>query len=339
MKKLLYAVFLFFLGFGSMNAQLQRPPALSQYMFNPMSSNPGYAGFHDMLIVSNLFRSQLTSGFRNYTNTFNVHSSLPIDHLGAGLNVTFDQVGITSSIGLDLAFSYQFIFGANQLSFGLQGSFFHASSDFSKLEYSGGSDGAYAQEFIPTSGGTINKPNFGTGVMYRGRKFFGGVSVPRILAMNQAQESVFQSGDSTLSAVRNARFNSYFTASFGTILQASNRVELKPSFMFKYVRETGMLLDLNFSALFNQVIWGGISFRNAVQNPQNGSQSLWANLNSIALMGQLQVNEKLKVGFSYDIPVNREVFLGLQGYKYPFELMVNYNLAVFEVQGVHTFLF
>ena len=115
-KKLL-AVFVGIFAFAMQGfGQAQLPPAISQYMFNPMSSNPAYAGFYDMASISNLFRGQINSGYNMYTNTLNVHSSLPIDKMGAGLNIGYDQTGITSAINIDLALSYKLTFGANKLS-------------------------------------------------------------------------------------------------------------------------------------------------------------------------------------------------------------------------------
>ena len=341
MKKLLLTIILGITAFVGSFSQVQLPPAISQYMLNPMSSNPGYAGFYDMMIVSNLFRTQPGTNFASYTNTLNLHTSLPIDKMGAGINIGYDQIGITKSINLDLALSYKLEFGANKLSFGVQGSFYRLENDFNKLEYS---DEYFKNEFIPENNQPFNTPNFGTGVMYSGRKFFGGISVPRILRVSKDFNSIYETianNDTTeTSTSRTARYNPYFTASFGTIIHATNLIEIKPSFMVKYVDELGgVLVDLNTSALINKTIWTGISFRNSVQRTDVSSSNGRVNLiTSIGLMGQLQINEKLKAGLSYDLPLNGKLARALIG-RYPIELMVSYNIMAFEEQGIHTFLF
>jgi type IX secretion system PorP/SprF family membrane protein len=315
----------------------QLPPALSQYMFNPLSSNPAYAGFYDMTVVSNLFKGQIGNNFNLLTNSFNVHSSLPVDHLGAGFNATIDQAGITTSINLDLALSYKFQYKANKLSFGAQGSFFHLQNDFSKLTYDQSNNGSYEGLYIPLNNSTINKPNFGLGAMYAGRKFFGGISIPRLFSIQED----YQFGITADSSKKNylSRYQPYTTASFGKIIHVKDKYEIKPSFMAKYVPGVSMLLDLNFSILLHQKLWLGSSLRNSFQNPKTSFGDQKFSFNTLALMGQVQVNSQFKVGFSYDLSLNATTIASQKGIKAPFEIMLNYNLATFNEQAVHTFLF
>ncbi len=334
---LLISIFssLFFKGHG----QAQLPPAISQYMFNPMSCNPAYAGFYDMAIGSNLFKSQI-SGFNMFTNALNFHTSLPVDKMGAGINLTYDQVGITQAINVDFVFSYKLVFGANKLSFGAQGSVFNGKNNFDLLKYDvdgiSTNDDIYKYEFIPESQSSITKPNFGLGFLYSGRKFFGGISVPRLFSMvDNAQFVNNQSSSSNYST----RYQPYFTASFGKIIHIKNRYELKPSFMTKYITEVGLLADLNASLLFKKVLWAGISIRNSIQNPEENSGQIFSAFNSIGLMAQLQASSKLKVGFSYDFLLSNQTLRSQRGYGAPFEIMAAYNFAIFEEQGVHTFLY
>ena len=319
--------------------QSQLPPAISQYMFNPMSSNPAYAGFYDMATGSNLFRGQIggVNDFKLFTNTLNFHSSLPIDKMGAGVNITYDQAGITRVVNMDFALSYKLSFGPNKLSFGAQGTIFSGKNDFDLLQYKGGDDDqTYRDLFIPTDQSAITKPNFGLGVIYSGRKFFGGVSIPRLFSI--VEENQFVLSD-TNTENYNTRYQPYYTASFGKIIHLKDRFELKPSFMTKYVSQIGLLLDLNFSMLYNQTIWTGISIRNSIQNPEQDSKRVFSAFNTLGLMAQAQVSDKLKVGFSYDILLNLQTIKSQYGIKAPFEIMASYNLAIFEEQGVHTFLF
>jgi len=327
------------INFG-LNAQVELPPSISQYMFNPLSTNPGYAGFYDMTIASNLFRTGISSGQKNITNTFNLHSSLPVDNLGAGINVNYNRVGITTALNIDLSLSYKLTFGDNKLSFGVQGSLFHAKSNFSRLDFIGERDGdfTYRDQFIPVNDDEgLTKPNFGAGVMYSGRKFFGGFSVPRIIALSQtfnistAAEDGSEDFEST--------YKPYFILTGGFVISPKHSLDIKPSFLTRYVEGRGLAIDLNTSILFNKVLWGGISLRNSLQNPEGKGLDITKAFNSIALMGQVQATEKIKVGLSYDLPLRSDIYRGLNGFSHPLEVVLNYNIASFEEQGVHTFLY
>ena len=60
-------------------------------------------------------------------------------------------------------------------------------------------------------------------------------------------------GDTT----ETSRFNPYYSVSFGTVIQVRDVVQMKPSFMLKYINDAGMLLDLNYSVLIREMIWTG----------------------------------------------------------------------------------
>ena len=115
---------------------------------------------------------------------------------------------------------------------------------------------------------------------------------------------------------------------------------MKPSFMLKYIQQTGMLLDINYSILYKQTLWVGLSLRNALQKPENTNLDILKRINSVAILGQLQLNDKFKAGVSYLIPMNPELFRSSKyGIENPFELMISYNISVFEEQSIHTFLY
>ena len=336
MKKLITSFAFSLLAFTSGISQVELPPALSQYMFNPMSSNPGYAGFYDMMTISNLFRTQIAGGFQSRTNTLNMNTSLPVDRMGAGINLNYDQIGITKSINLDLALTYKLTFGANKLSVGVQGSLYRLENAYNLLEY-GGSN-SFEDEFTPDNNEPLNSPNFGVGLIYKGRKFFGGISMPRIMTTTQDLTSSYLVDGEDVTSTRVARYSPYLTASLGTIIHVSDLLEVKPSFMYKTVDGLGSLLDVNTSVLFNKVLWAGVSLRNSYQSPDETSVSSINLLTSVNLMAQYQINEKFKVGFSYELPVNTKTGTAL-ALRSPFEILASYNLAVFEEQGVHTFLY
>ena len=234
-----------------------------------------------------------------------------------------------------MALSYQLNFGSNKLSLGAQGSFYSSRTDFSKLDYV---SEEYRNLFEPITYDRLNKPNFGLGVMYAGRKFFGGVSVPRLFAISPGY-TFKQDNTGNISNPIGSRYQPYVTASLGKIFHYKDKMEIKPSFMVKHVNKVGVLMDLNISMLYKHIIWTGLSLRNSIQRPDADASRLLYSFNTLALMAQAQLSDRFKAGFSYDIVLVSQALRSQRGYKAPFEIMVNYNLAIFEEQGVHTFLF
>jgi hypothetical protein len=189
---------------------------------------------------------------------------------------------------------------------------------------------------VPENQSSLTKPNFGMGVMYSGRNFFGGISIPRLFSIVAENQFVLVNDSITNTTTR---YQPYYTASFGKIIHVQDRFELKPSFMTKYVTELGLLMDLNFSVLYKKSLWTGISIRNSIQNPDGSASRVFTAFNSIGLMAQAQLTDRLKVGGSYDIQLNAQALKSQKVFRAPFEVMIGYNFAMFEEQGVHTFLY
>ena len=134
MKKSYLAIaFLIFLGIFSGNAQ--QDPQYTQYMYNTVSVNPGYAGSRGHISIAALHRSQWVGlDGAPKTQTFNVHSPIGYRGVGLGLSIVNDEIGPTSETNIDIDFSYTIWTSTEgRLSFGLKASANLLDIKFSEL--------------------------------------------------------------------------------------------------------------------------------------------------------------------------------------------------------------
>lgn len=292
----------------------QQNPLSGQYMFTPMVLNPAYAGFYDMFSATASYREQwrkIPGGPK--TSLLNAHSSLPIDKMGAGFTILRDEFGIQNNTEVTLAGSYKIKMEHNTFAFGLQGGFVNYSLRYDELFQKDLSDDLF--------NGGINqnliRPNFGFGAMYLTKRYFIGLSVPRILETN--------------SVTGHSMYLRHYYGMFGYIINL-HQIKIKPSVLVKTYEQNGAIsarnvsIDLNTSILLYNKLWAGVSLRD---------------LSDFALMAQLQLSRYLKVGYSFEIPFNEQIRkAGGGNLQLPtHELMLNVNLKVLDVQAVQGFLF
>ena len=136
----------------------QQDVQYSNYMFNKLMHNAGYAGSKDAACLSISHRSQwlglegapTTTGIQFHTPAFN-------DKVGFGLYIQNDRLGITDDWELGLSYAYHLLLGKRngKLSIGLLGMIRQYSVNFSEGIVIDQSD-----ESLPKTDGTKYVPNF-----------------------------------------------------------------------------------------------------------------------------------------------------------------------------------
>lgn len=103
----------------SIPALAQQDPMYSQYMFNPLSINPAYAGSRGILNGALSFRQQWV-GFEGAPSTQVVAINSPTrkGKVGLGLEVVADQLGPKKSTAGYLNYAYPYAFGQRQIGVG-----------------------------------------------------------------------------------------------------------------------------------------------------------------------------------------------------------------------------
>ena len=141
-------------------------------------------------------------------------------------------------------------------------------------------------------------PNFGTGIYYRSERFYAGFSIPFIL-----QNSFDDSSD-----MLQARQLRHYFLTAGYLFDLNPHLKLKPHVLVKSVAGAPVNIDLNANLLVREVVWLGLSLRN---------------LNSVNALLEVQLNNKLRLGFAYDF-INSELGNVSSGSG---EIMLNYRVA------------
>ena len=102
----------------------QQDPLFTQYMYNKLAINPGYAGSHDLFSVEAITRFQWVGIIGSpRTISFTANTPLRNPHIGLGFYAYRDQLGPTIDYGVMGNFTYRLIFDHSKLCFGINAGF------------------------------------------------------------------------------------------------------------------------------------------------------------------------------------------------------------------------
>lgn len=249
----------------------QQDPQYTQYMYNTMSVNPGYAGQREVLSITGLYRTQWV-GIEGApkTQSFGIHSPLANDKIGLGLSIVNDKLGPASETFFNGNFSYTIKVDdkETELSFGLNAGFHLLSTDWSKGKFQN-PDSAFNENV------NLFSPIIGAGLYLHSSKWYLGLSVPNFITTehyDDFQESI---------AVERL----HYYAIGGFVIDINQTTKLKPAFLVKAVSGAPLIADLSVNALFNDKITLGVAYR-------------WDD--SLAGIIGFQVSEEFYLGYAYD---------------------------------------
>jgi type IX secretion system PorP/SprF family membrane protein len=234
MKKVLFLIVFALVSFNSFG---QQDPMYTQYMYNTLSVNPGYAGSRDALSITGLLREQWVGiDGAPSTQSLTLHSPIYNDNMGLGLSVVNDRVGPIHQTMLFADYSYSIQTTANaKLAFGLKAGVNILQADLLALHSNNAGD--------PAIYNADNKllPNVGVGIYYYSDKGYVGLSAPKLL-----QQSIQSYNNGTVQ--ENIERRHYFLIG-GYVFDLSENIKFKPSFLVKAVQGAPY-----------QLIYQGISF-------------------------------------------------------------------------------
>lgn len=276
------------------NAQFD--PNFTQYMFNEMAYNPGYAGSRECLSATMLYRQQwvgLDGAPSTLTGT--VHAPVMGGKIGAGLNFVNEKIGVSQRTGVSVNGAYRLGLKNATLSFGLQLGLVSLSENLAELNLQND------QQFM-VNAGRRTAPNLGFGMFYSTSKWYAGLSIPR-LVYNRLDVS---SGSTEVQNSFNVDYFHYYVTG-GGVIAVNNTIKVRPNMMMKVVKGAPAQLDINANVLFNDFIWSGLGYRSG---------------DAINLMIGAHINKQLRIGYSYDYTLSL-----LQDYNTgSHEIMLGYDL-------------
>jgi type IX secretion system PorP/SprF family membrane protein len=266
----------------------------TQYIFSQLSVNPAYAGNNIDLNITALSRKQWIGldGSPTSVSLFadgtvlggnprkerNTHKDRKVPlfsnnkKLGIGLILFNEKVGVNNTFHAKTAYSYKINFSADtRLSFGLQAGIMSFKQSFDKLENIESNDEIFQDNI------NLVRFNIGSGVFFETQHYFMGFSVPSII--KSSLEPKEKTGESQL--------RQYFFSA-GYLFYLNPHFKLKPTIMVRHTEELPTQFDLNVHLLYNDRIWGGISYRYK---------------SSINISTKILITQSLNVGFAYDFAI------------------------------------
>jgi type IX secretion system PorP/SprF family membrane protein len=304
MKKI--AILAGFLGLFSSSFG-QQIPQYSQYLRNQFMANPAAAGTYDFKDVTLSGRSQWT-GFDNAPMTSYLSIASPIGRkakvrydpgirtgsgpvknpeVGTGKfkhaiggQVLVDQYGAfrkmqfaaTYAVHLPLSKTVNMSFGAKV---GLSNNAFIQSR---AVVLDPTNDKTYVD--YTSNNSRKNILDIGAGLYVYSNRFFVGV------AADQLTKNMVNFG----SASANFDPQMYFNATGGIKLKANDNITITPAFIVKYMTPAPVSIEGTIQVEYKEWLWAGFSYRNT---------------DAIIGMIGLNINKKLKFGYSYDYSVSR----------------------------------
>lgn len=286
----------------------QQEPHYTNFMFNKLPLNPGYAGSKDVACFNALHRSQWLGWGEGAptTQTVSFHTPLFSQRVGLGLGIVHDALGLTNQWRGNVAYAYRPKIGKGNLGIGIMGSII-------SHEYKG-SEAVTTNPNDPIVSYLNNNkyvPNFGTGVYYNTDKFYAGISIPTLL-----KNSLDYSSTGVTTTTYTERRHMYLMA--GALFDLSEKVQFKPALLVKYIGGNDENLmnggiaapfdaDINAMFLFSKVFGLGATYRLG---------------DSVDFLALYQAGQQFKLGVGYDLSLNE-----LQDYSNgSIEIMAEYCL-------------
>ena len=273
MKKIIQIVLLLFLFIGSKNITAQQDPMYSMYMFDKMLINPAFTGSADWAVGTLKFRKQY-SGLEGAptTQTFNFHTPITKRHIGLGVKVINDKVGIMNNLNAALLYSYHLNFAGGKLSFGLETGIYSRKIEYSELILSDEIDNS-----IPETNSSSMVPDVSWGLYYQKKQFYAGFSQAHLLKSNF--------NDNTTSPSQSHLYNHMYLLS-GTVFDINKKISIEPSFSLKMVAAAPMQLDVNSMVYYDDKIGVGIQYRTS---------------EAIVALLKVNIKDQFRIAYSYDM--------------------------------------
>jgi len=266
----------------------QQEQQYTQFMYNKLAINPGYAGSYDGPCLTGIYRNQWM-GLDGAPQTIALSFDMPLlnKRVGVGLNMVSNKIGISNRVTIDGTYTYRLPLGRGTLGIGVQGSVRYINMDYGDSRLIA-TEGVVNDNSIPVGEQSKYVPNFGAGVYYHTNKFYFGISVPRFLKNNVD----FNDTDNVL-----GREVDHIYAMAGILLPVSKSIKLQPQVLLKYASNTPFDIDVNLNAIIKEKYTVGVTYR------AGGSTSTGIG-ESLDLLVSAYITNNFMFGLSYDFTLS-----------------------------------
>jgi type IX secretion system PorP/SprF family membrane protein len=257
----------------------QLTPVTNQYVLNPLTINPAFAGNRGSLNIAAFYRKQWV-GLPGAPETLTFAADAPFfdKKVGLGLIIITDKVGVTRENQILSNYSYKIRIGEGNLSFGLGVGLITSNTAWSDLVVLDPGDELYLVDSP-----VFVVPSISFGTYYSNHNYFAGFSIPKFLSY----EFNYNKNNYSIS-VDPGQYN--YMLSTGYLFDVTEKFKILPSTLIIYTPGQNVLFDLNVHVNFLDRFWLGGSYRNS---------------RSVAGLFQFQINPQFKIAYTYDFDLDQ----------------------------------
>lgn len=232
----------------------QQDPQFTQFMFDRLSINPGYAGSNDAFCATLIGRKQW-AGFTGQPNTGLLNISGPIKSIrsGVGLSVYIDEIGPQSTTSARLAYAYHLkLGGATKLGLGISLGLISSQLNNDWIAYDYNSNGlagigtGVGDPLIPDNAIKASTFDASFGAYLYNPKYYVGISA---VHLNEGDLS-----DMNIEVARHL----YLMAGYNFDL--TPKLVLTPNILAK-TDLASTQLDVNATVMYANTFWFGVTYR------------------------------------------------------------------------------
>tara|TARA_B110000444_G_C18818186_1_gene586266 strand:+ start:1114 stop:2037 length:924 start_codon:yes stop_codon:yes gene_type:complete len=275
----------------------QQRSTTTTYPYNGLLINPAYAGSLNLLSVIAVHRKQWINveGAPTYT-ALSANSSFASNRIGLGVFASKASQSITDDYSLYGSYAYKINTSIGILAMGLQGGFNQRTTDYERLNL-------LSTDPLMQGAPTRFSPNFGTGIYLANPVYYIGASVPYIVENIVLQNSELTNSDNLSIEKR------HYYLSGGFIYPINDHLKISPGFLLKAQEAIPLSWNANVNIIVDEIAYIGLNYRN---------------VGDFGILGQLVLNENLRVGYAYDINTSA-VRINTSG---SHEIFVNYRIKL-----------
>jgi type IX secretion system PorP/SprF family membrane protein len=282
----------------------QQDPQMTQFMYNKMIYNPGYAGTSNAICATVQYRQQWVN-FAGAPKTGILSFDMPVlPYLGVGLNLMSDQIGADKTFFGRVALAYNRPIGPGRLGIGLDAGILQKQISQDWITPEPGKTDVSIPGYANANGTTnpnLSKVSYdlGFGAFYQiPNKMYVGLSSSHLPSQ-------------TLKAGEQIKFQMarHYYLMAGYTFNLNPRNTISPNIKVKSDAATTQL-DVNLTYEYDKLIWLGVTYR---------MEDAVAPMLGVRLLK----DKSLKIGYSYDYTLSK-----IKGYTSgTHEIMIGYCMT------------
>lgn len=268
---------LFFLVVSITKTFAQQDPMYSMYMFDKMLINPGYTGSSNWFVASAKYRNQFSGlNGKPTTQTFNLHGPIQKKHIGLGLKIINDKIGVVNSLNVAADLSYHLNLAGGKLSAGLELGVFQRRIDYQKLILSVPGDNA-----IPLTAQSSIVPDAAWGLYYQKKQWYVGLSQYHLIGAKFNDKEPVKS--------KSKLYNHMYLIA-GNVFTLNKFWTWEPSVLLKIQPNSKVQLDLNAMVYYQDRFGAGLQYRTG---------------DALVTVVKFNVTESIRISYSYDMTLSQ----------------------------------